>query len=164
MATQYAPLGIRKLADRSSGVRATRFDAETGEKYLYDPSTPGFDPEPWPLAGVQVVNAATGEISDPPKVTRVPHTFVQTGRSEGWLTLVGERVVHRTGGPDGDPWRVTHTFVQADQVVIHTIDGDVVYDVVESPDKWPETKDGAAGYGGEVRWYFDLKLAKGKAG
>lgn len=153
-----SPLKIRKLADKSSGDRVRRFDPVTGNGYLTDPATWDLADRstwlevPWPLAGITVEG-------DAPKVTRVPASFVTKGMREGWLELEGYRVVHRPGGPPDDPWRVTHTFVQGDTLVLHTVDGDVRYRVVESPDKWPaEKNENDEGFGGEVRWFFDLKL------
>lgn len=147
------PLAIRKLADRTSAERAVRFDPETGEKFLYDPTTPGFDPEPWPLLGVRVEGGA-------PKHTVVSTTWVARARAEGWATLEGEEVVHRPGGPRENPWAVTHTFVHGKALVLHTVDGDVRYRIVTNPDKWPADKDGDLGFGGEVRWTYELKLEK----
>jgi hypothetical protein len=108
---------------------------------------------PWPLAGIEIVGK-------PPKETYVPNTWVNKAAAEGWLTLEGEQMVHRPGGPPEEPWRVTHTFRHADALVLHTADGDVRYKVVENPDKWPNTKnDKDEGFGGEVRWVYRLKLA-----
>src|SRR4051794_9879076 len=105
------PLRIRKIADKTAGERVRRFNAETGEPFLINPATG--DPEPWPLLGLEVVDS-NGAKSDPPKNTRVPTKWVVRGSAEGWLTLVGERLVHRPGGPVEDPYRITHTFTHAD--------------------------------------------------
>ncbi len=163
-APAHQMLILRKLADRSSGVRETRWDPLTGEKFLYDPSTPTPGPDPWPLAGVRIENEG-----GPPKRTTISTSKVNEGRSEGWITVEGERPVMRSGGPPENPWKVDavagipHVFSHADAIVFHTVDGDVRYDVVENPDKWPAEKldDGPeTGFGGEVRWYYDLQFAK----
>lgn len=153
----YTGFVIRKLADKSSGVRESRWNPETGEKYLYNPATPGFDHEAWPLLGVQ--------IEDPPKHARLPTSSLSLWRSEGWAEVEGARLVVRSGGPPADPWRGTsaHVFEHCDFVILHTVDGDLRYEVVENPDKWPAEKlddDRETGFGGEVRWHYDLKLVK----
>lgn len=150
-------LRVRKLADKSTGTRIPRWDPETGEKYLLNPAT-GLA-ESWPLLGVAVEG-------DAPKETLLPIAFVNRGRSELWIKLIGERVVVRSAGPPEDPLRSTHTFVHADQIVLHTIDGDLTYDVVDNPDKWPDAKEGTIdgvgelGFGGDVRHYYRVKKVK----
>ncbi len=156
-------LGIKKHADKTAGVRAARFDPETGERFLYDPSTPGYDPEPWPLAGVSFVAPGDGSALDgPPKEFLISTTKVQEGLTEGWISGDVEPV-HRPAGPPEMPWRSTHTFLHATQLTFHTLDGDFTYDVKENPDKWPAEKQGELGFGGEVKWAYHLKLAKGGA-
>lgn len=127
--TTLEPLSVRKLADKSVGTRVSRFDPETGERILVNPETNAA--EPWPLAGVEIVDEA-------PRYTRVPVSWVAKGRAEGWITLEGEEVVHRPGGPVENLWGTTHTFVHADALVIHTVDGDVRYEVVHQPDKYAD--------------------------
>lgn len=136
-------LTVRKLADKTTGERVVRFDPATGEKRLVNPDTPGDEHEPWPLAGVQ--------IEDPPDETTASTTFVNAGVAEGWIDLVGSRVQHAPGGPPADQWRVTHTFIEADRLVFHTVDGDLVYDVVANPGK-DFAQDPMV-----VRWYYELK-------
>lgn len=149
-------LTIRKIADRSSGTRVTRYDPITGEKYLANPETG--QAEPWPLAGVQLVDA--------PDEVRVSTTVIMDGRREGWVTLEGERVVHRPSGPAGDEHRTpAHTMMQADAVVFHTVDGDVRYRVTHNPDKYVDGDDDEAEVtpdiyeAGQTRvdWFFDLE-------
>lgn len=155
---ELAPLVLQKLADKSSGERVIRHHPVTGERMLVKPSTiaaPGFDyeqmvGEPWPLAGVEPF----GEL---PERCIVSMGYVEKGVAEGWATLLGEKIVHRSGGPAEQPWRVTHTFKHGDELVLHLIAGDVVYRIVENPDKWPEHKDGDTGFGGEVRWTYVLE-------
>lgn len=88
-------------------------------------------PLPRPLAGVR--------LEDAPDVVRVSTKVVAAGVAEGWVTLVGERVVHRPSGPAADPWGApAHTFRHADAVVFHTLDGDVTYRVTHQPDKYAD--------------------------
>lgn len=148
---------FRKLADTSSGERVKRYDPFSGAAYLADPETWDVKDEstwvesPWPLAGV----AFEGEAPDKDSISMA---FVSKAQAEGWVSLEGERVVHRPGGPPEAPWRVTHSFVQADAIVFHLFDGDVRYRVVENPDKWPDEKNHRdEGFGGEVRWYYEIE-------
>lgn len=141
-----AILQLRKLADKSAGVRVTRFDPLTGEKKLVNPETPGDAHEPWPLAGIEFVG-------EPPAETAISTDMITTGRGEGWLSLVGEDVVHRPGGPGHSPWAVTHTFVTAEQIVFKTVHGDVTYNVTRNPGKYEDEN------GAEVVWFYSLELA-----
>lgn len=85
---------------------------------------------PRPLAGVR--------LKDAPPLATVPTKVVSAGVAEGWASLVGERVVHRPGGPASNPWLHTHTFQHADAIVFHTLDGDVTYRVTHQPDKYAD--------------------------
>jgi len=156
-------LGIRKHADKTAKFLLPRFDPETGERFLYDPSTPGYEPESYPLAGVTFVAPGDGSaLGAPPKEFLVSTTKVLEGIKEGWIS--GDlQPVHRPAGPKDQPWLATHTFLHADRLTFHTLDGDFEYEVAENPDKWPEEKDGELGFGGEVKWFYHLKLAKGAA-
>lgn len=144
MAASAKPgLRVRKLADRSEGERIERFDPVTGAKKLVNPATPGDDHEPWPLLGL----AIEGE---PPAECRVPTSFVGAGMEEGWLTAINPRPAHRPGGPPTNPWKVTHTFLHADALVLHTVDGDVRYRVTRQPDKYAVVDYMTGPYGGRI--------------
>lgn len=136
-----ALLTVRKLADRSTGERirvpitqpvtladGTVVQAETGQVKLVNPATPGDAHEPWPFAGIQVVDA--------PDTCSVPARWVARAILEGWLELEGARPVTRPAGPAHDPAASMHQFVHADALVIHTVDGDVRYRIVHQPDKY----------------------------
>lgn len=173
MAPQIEQLRVRLEADKSEGQRIRRFDPDTGEPYLANPDTG--EREPWPLLGVRVEG-------DPPKLTRVPTSWVTRGITEGWLETVNLRVEHRPGGPPHDPWRVTHTFTHTDEIILKAPEpkDDVRYQVVHQPDKYADdsvtdergrvteennhdddTPVSSEIYNaGETRvdWYYDLKL------
>lgn len=147
-------LRIRKLADTTAGERVTRWNPDTGEKYLMNPATG--EPEPWPLAGVQVEG-------DPPDACRVSTGFVDAAVADGWMERVGERVVHRPGGPRAKPWQETHTFVHCDELVMHLVDGDLRYRVTGQPDKYhggPEGSDAVEDPDAEVRHFYTLELSR----
>jgi hypothetical protein len=126
----------------------------------------------WPVRGMEFGDRDNR--SDPPKRSIVPTSSIQMWRDRGILTTEGSRIVVRPGGPPENPWKVDaekgipHMFEHLDRVVFHTMThGDVVYEVVANPDKWPDRKASEgpngeqyeeAGFGGEVRWYYDLKL------
>lgn len=155
MAKTTAPgLRVRKLADRSAGERVERYDPLTGDKILVNPANSDPDDianlvhEPWPLAGVQIEG-------DAPKTCQVPTSFVNRGQAEGWLELENARPEHVAGGPADDPWRVTHTFVHADAVVLHCTDGDVRYRVTAQPGKYPDPDEPS---GSRIDWFYTLKL------
>lgn len=149
---------VRKLADTSSGVREKRYDPITGNAYLVDPEKWDINDQntwvatPWPSLGVVVDG-------DLPKKTTLNTGFVNKAAAEGWAKLENRSIVHRPGGPEEDPWLVTHTFVHADSITFNFLDGDVTYSVVENPDKYPEIKnDFNEGFGGSVNWFYVVEL------
>ena len=125
-------LRIRKVADTTTGERVVRFDQLTGERLLVDPSDGAV--RAWPLAGVRVEGG-------PPAETSVGTSYVAEAIREGWIVGEGERVVHRPGGPDGNRWAKTHTFVHYDALTLRTLDGDVRYRVTHQPDKYADPGD-----------------------
>jgi heme-degrading monooxygenase HmoA len=139
-----AMLVVRKLADKTSGRRVPVIDSSTGALKLVNPDTPGEDHEPWPSAGVKVMTDG-----GPPDKTAVSVKWASMAEFEGWLRLENKRVVHKPGGPPENPWGLTHTFVQADFMTLHTVDGDVRYRVVRNPDKAED---------GNVEWFYTLEL------
>jgi len=152
-----APQGFafRKLADKSEGRRV-----RVGDR-LVNPDTPGEDHEPWPLAGVEAV----GEL---PQAGLLSMRYVNQAVVEGWLTLEGNRIVHRPGGPPEEPYRVTHTFVQGDRIVLALVSGDVAYRVARNPDKYDADGNPVTEYpvpassewlaGCDVDWSFHVEL------
>lgn len=160
-------LTLRKVADQSV-TRTKLFDPVTGEAFLLEPEraeellaelAPIFTqvvPQPRPFLGIRIEGK-------PPKKATLSMSLVKAGVKEGWLTLEGEERVHRSKGPTDDPWRESHTFLHCAAITIETMDGPVRYKVVEQPDKWPESKskEDDSGHGGEVRWYYVLRLDNG---
>lgn len=145
-------LTVRKHADSSVGERVKRWDPDTGESFLVNPATGAR--EPWPLLGVSIVG-------DPPAETTVASAFVDRARSEGWLSLENERAVVRPAGPPGQPYAKQHTFVHADAVVLHLMDGDLRYRVTRNPDKWhdgPEGTDAVGDPTATVENFYTLAL------
>lgn len=86
------------------------------------------------LAGISFAGPAI----DPPYETKITPRKVREGIRDGWLSVEGEQIVHRPGGPPDDVWRVTHTFRHYTALVFHTLDGDVRYRVVHQPDKYAD--------------------------
>lgn len=137
---------VRKVADKSDGERITvpvletvelrngeTVQVATGQTKLVNPDTPGVDHEPWPLAGVQLEVA--------PDECRLSTAFVERAIHEGWLTGIGENMVRRPAGPADNPTRAWHYFVHYDELVFHTLDGDVEYRVTRQPDKYIDSDD-----------------------
>ena len=118
-------LKLRRLADRTDPASLTA-------------DLPGAPPGTWPLAGVELLDA--------PDCATVPVHVVDKGRDEGWITVEGEQVVHRPGGPPSNLWKVTHTFRHYDAV---TISG-VRYVVTHQPDKYADPGDDDAPVTDEV--------------
>lgn len=106
-------LKLRRLADRS-------------DPASLDADLPGAPRGTWPLAGVELLDA--------PENTTIPVHVVDRGRDEGWITVEGEQVVHRPGGPPSNRWKVTHTFRHCESM---TICG-VRYVVTHQPDKYAD--------------------------
>lgn len=160
-------LTLRKVADKSAP-RTRLFDPVTGEAFLLEPEkaaallaelAPIFEkvePQPRPFLGMRVEGK-------PPKKATLSQSLVKIGVREGWLSLQAEKRVHRSAGPKHDPWKRTHTFIHCEAITIETVDGPVRYKVAQNPDKWPEEKVKAddSGHGGEVRWFFELRLDNG---
>jgi hypothetical protein len=132
-------------------------------RLLADKTTPSYDPatgyrNSWPLAGLKVTSA--------PALARIPTSFVDRGRNAGWITVEGEQVYHRPGGPPSNPFAITHTFKHVDVIVLHDIDGDVRYRVTHQPDKYadnapddePVTDDIYAAGETRVDWFYDATL------
>jgi hypothetical protein len=168
-------LTLQKLADKDSVERVPRFNPETGAKYMIDPSSG--EPASWPMAGLTAIGGW-------PRRTRVPVKTITRGLAEGWAELRNTMLVHRPGGPPEEPWRVTHTFVQAEEIVFHAVHGDVVYRVTLQPDKYAArqakvlsaekglilpiierdkkvTNDIYAAADTEVAWFYELEAVSG---
>jgi hypothetical protein len=134
--TPLENLRVTILADTSEE-RVRRFDPETGDAYLADPTTwRRDDPNTWqhtpyPFAGVRLENKPTR--------TRISTNYAVRGKVEGWITMDGIEMVHRPGGPPHNRWQQTHTFTHTKTITFHTVDGDIVYRVVHQPDKYAVT-------------------------
>lgn len=163
-----AGLRLRKLADQT-GDRVAVTHPLTGERALYTPEDAatlterlaaafeGVEPTPYPFVGLAIENE-----DGAPEDTQVPTQLVSQGISEGWLTATpdGGDLVFRSAGPKGAAWNAPpHSFLHYETITFHTVDGDYVYDVTANPDKWPEHKDGDAGFGGEVKHFYELHLS-----
>lgn len=166
MAAKVESLQVRKLADQTVE-RVKMFDPFTGEVILLEPDEAAalrsklapvmadVTPSPRPFLGLRIEGRT-------PKRTRVGSSFVAKGISEGWIEGEGEALVVRTAGPRENPFGPRpHAFRHFTYLTFKTVDGDVRYEVVENPDKWPAEKDGEAGFGGEVRDVYLLQRVKG---
>ena len=152
-------------ADRTDGERVKRYDPETGEGYLADPSTWRRDDpatwveKPWPATAIELIDGA-------PASAQTTLQWIRKRQAEGLVVVEGERPEHRPGGPPDDLWRVTHTFIHIDALVLKTTDGDVRYRVVRQPDKYVAggadedlvTPDIYAAGETDVAWFYLLEL------
>ena len=139
-----AGLVVRVLADKTR----PQYDPNTGERL------------PWPVAGLRLE-------TDTPRLARVPTSWVDRGRSEGWISVEGATVAHRPSGPAANPWAGTpHTFQHYDVIILRTVDGDLRYRVTHQPDKYAEHGDDSTPVtdsmyaAGETRvdWFYDIDL------
>ena len=102
------------------------------------------------------------EILQPVDKYQIPANYVAKAVEEGWMFYPdGSTVVHRPGGNPKNKWSVTHTFVHAPTIGIHTLSGDVRFKVVQQPDKWGFNEDERDEHGdfyattnSEVRWFY----------
>lgn len=134
-------LVVRKLAEKEGHTRL-RMNVG-GEDRLVNPETPGVEHESYPLRGYLLVDA--------PENVSVGMDWLKKQVAEGWVSTDGEDMVFKPGGPPDNPWAVTHTFTQWDEVTFHCYDGDVTYQVTRNADK-----DEA----GEVLWSLDLEMVE----
>lgn len=139
-------LVIRRVADKSSGTRVERVNAITGKRELINPETG--NPEPWPVAGIQIGHLPVGEglngqpVWEAPEVTGTSQREIKKGLAEGYITLTNPRAITCPSGPLKDPWggqAPNHEFIQADLVTFRTIDGDITYRVTRNPGKYYES-------------------------
>lgn len=146
-------LRFRKLAREDGLERVRRYDLISGEPYWASPSTG--QPLPKEVDGVAL------DMDEAPQLCRITSKYV--GQAE-FLELVNPRPVHKPAGPTEDPWRSTHTFVHADSVIFHLVDGDLEYRVVHQPDKYDdetgEPTDDAGDPTTHVDWFYDLELVR----
>lgn len=136
-----AGLTIRKLAVYDGSARVKGFHPLTGESTLIDPETN--EVKPWPLLGVTSVGPM-------PEKVNLSQSFVAKAVAEGWAVREEESVAHAPGGPAEEPWRVTHTFVEAVAITFKLVEGEFRYRVVRQPGK-----DTASG---SVDWTYELEL------
>lgn len=151
---QYLGLNVRKYAREPKDHAELVFHATTGTR---------------PLGGVRFTERHSPRTSDlagkpvgPPPHIRVPMDYAQR---ESWIQLVNPQAVVKPGGPADDPYRLTHTFLHADALVLHTETGDFRYRVVRQPDKYSgviedggEPTDATGDPRAEVRWFYDADL------
>jgi hypothetical protein len=76
-----------------------------------------------------------------PAECELPMSWPLRGVEEGWAELENPREVKRPGGTVENPWAVSHTFTQADAIVIAGADGPVRFVVTENPDVYGELGD-----------------------
>lgn len=131
--SEYQILELRRLADKSEGRREVRYDSITGERKLVNPNTPGEDHEPWPTAGITIINP-----DGPPQFTTISTDYVNQLVSDKLLERKGAKVAVRPAGPFEDPWSVQpHTFLHAEFLVFKDAErGPVTYKVTRQPDKY----------------------------
>lgn len=147
---------VTKQAQRH-GLRVRKLAGEPGSGPHYPDHVTG-EPSARPFAGVAFLDERLNRTDQPPKHIRVPHDFVSR---EPWIETVGTKGVVKPAGPSANPFAKTHTFVHADELVLHMADGDYRYKVVGQPDKYDaagKPTDAAGDPETEVRWFYDADL------
>lgn len=145
-----APKGLtfRKLADQSKGERVKRYDPETGAAFLVNPATG--EAEPWPTLGWMIEGTIPQSVVLP--MSTAMNMLADPSKP---ITLEKMRPSYKHGGPPENPLAVTHTFIHADSITFHTLEGDVKYRVLHNPDKYPDpTEHGSH----RVDWFYILEL------
>lgn len=105
----------------------------------------------WPLLGVMA--------REVPKKLRMSIKQVAKGINEGWIVPSSDiRTIRRSGGSPSNPADKVHVFPNADYLTFKFVDAEYRYVVSEQPDKYPEATEGKYGFGGEIKWYYDLEL------
>lgn len=138
-------LVVRKRADKEGSMRVPM--TVNGEQRLVNPKTSGVDHEPWPLKGY--------EIEEAHQDVTVGMDWLRQQMVEGWVTGEGEEVTFEPGGPEENPWAITHTFTCWDTVTFHCLDGDVTYVVTRNAGRTDE---------GGIEWSVDLSLEEDSRG
>jgi hypothetical protein len=137
---KFVGLSVRRLADKTNddGSRIT-VKGKDGKMRVVDKGTG--KPKPWPSRGWIIQNYIWDESNQkrvphiPPRVG-IPMKSLNKWREMGFATVEGERPVHSPGGNKENPWKITHTFIHVDVIVLHTLEGDVRYKVVRQPGKY----------------------------
>jgi len=101
------------------------------------------------------------EPGDPPKKISVPTDYADR---QSFIRLVNPRPQTRPAGTSDTPFSKVHTFLHADELVLHMADRDYHYKVVGQPDKYDakgKPSDVAGDPTTEVRWFYDADLVEG---
>lgn len=94
----------------------------------------------------------------PPKITGTGMRYVADAEAEGWITRVNPSLYVAPGGTVDNPASVVHTFVGADELVFHTLDGDVRYKVTRQPGKYLDGKPTQVVGDPRAEVHFDYRL------
>lgn len=140
------------------GLRVRKLAAVEGSDALYHRDHLSGEPSLKPFGGVVFVDDRGLRTDDVPTELRLPTGYVIR---EQWIELVNPTSVLRPAGPADEPMRTFHTFIHADEVVLHMLSGDHRYLVVGQPDKYDADGDPVGvdhDPDADVRWFYDLDL------
>lgn len=144
------------MTDQREGLRVRKLAGEPGSGLYHRDHITG-EPAKYPLAGVQFVDTQGLRSDVVPKQITVPHDYVDR---EPWIELVGVTAAVRPAGPAENPWAKKHNFTHVEELILHTVHGDLRYKVVRQPDKYGA--DGQpineAGVPADVYWAYDADL------
>jgi hypothetical protein len=99
--------------------------------------------------------------ADAPEEIIVPMKYALK-EEHPFLELVGAWPVFAPAGPRDNPWANTHTFVCADALVLHMLDGDYRYRVTHQPGKYDDETGEPSFNAGDptthVDWFYIAEL------
>lgn len=153
-------------APQREGLRVRKLAGQPGSGVVHTDPRDGV-PAKYPLAGVvfldvdghhTVDHLPDGDPVPAPKAIRLPADYVQR---EPWIELVNPTAVVRNGGSASNPTAKLHTFIHADEIVLHMLSGDFRYEVVHQPDKYDASgapTNAAGDPDTVVDWFYDADL------
>lgn len=131
---KYVGLHVGKKADDPNDPNAVWFaDHLTGEMSIK------------PFRGATFLDELSQPTEDAPEYIVLPLDYVDR---EPWIEIIGKRRELVNGGPPDDPQAMIHNLVHGDQLVLHMLQADFVYEIDENPGR----------YGDELRNYYTATL------
>lgn len=139
-------ISVRIRADDSPGA-TVHTDWDTGQ-----PSLRGF-------GGVEFIDPVTKQPVDAPAAMTIPHDYAE---KHHWIELVNPTATVAPAGNAEQPYAKTHTFPNAEALLLHMADGDYRYRVVHQPGKYDDETGDIALRGGDptthVDWFYVVEL------
>lgn len=154
-------------APRREGLRVRKLAGDPNHPdAVYHPDHITGLPSLRPFGGVSFIDGRGRNTSEPQQKIQVPVDYVTR---EPWIEAVGLEPLVVPAGTAANPYSKTpHVFMQADEIILHMLDGDYRYQVVHQPGKYEgaEHVDGAEHTATDVTgdpdthvdWFYDADL------